>query len=131
MDSPANPNKDFIIKSCQLKKSEPLKEYVPIDVQDPTYEDKSNRIRKYDIGESNMSATEKVILMVGATGSGKSTLINAMFNYIFGVKWEDNFRLKLVEEKVPKSGSKYHKVHFILHFTSSRRFYRTLHSNNN
>ncbi|CAG2246120.1 unnamed protein product [Mytilus edulis] len=39
---------------------------------------------------------EKTILLLGATGSGKSTLIDAMFNYIAGVSSMDEFRFKLV-----------------------------------
>uniref|UniRef100_A0A3P8QXM1 SNTX thioredoxin-like domain-containing protein n=1 Tax=Astatotilapia calliptera TaxID=8154 RepID=A0A3P8QXM1_ASTCA len=36
------------------------------------------------------------IMLFGATGSGKSTLIDGMINYIVGVEWEDSFRFKLV-----------------------------------
>ena len=42
---------------------------------------------------------EKVIMLVGATGKGKSTLINRMINHIFGVKYCDEFRFQLVVEK--------------------------------
>ena len=42
---------------------------------------------------------EKVMMVVGATGKGKSTLINRMINHILGVKYIDAFRYQLVTEK--------------------------------
>lgn len=38
-------------------------------------------------------------MLVGATGAGKSTLINGIVNYIMGVQWEDEFRFKVVNEE--------------------------------
>ena len=63
-----------------------------------TYEDDTSRIRKVEIGDQEPGSPEKVIMIVGATGSGKSTLINGMFNYIFGVDWRDDYRLKMIQE---------------------------------
>ena len=41
---------------------------------------------------------EKVILLVGQTGAGKTTLINGFANYIYGVEWGDNFRLRVIDK---------------------------------
>ena len=45
----------------------------------------------------------RVLMLVGASGAGKSTLINAMVNYFLGVKWEHEFRLKLIHDEVSHS----------------------------
>jgi GTP-binding protein EngB required for normal cell division len=46
---------------------------------------------------------QRTILVLGATGSGKSTLIDAMVNYMLGVEWNDDFRFKLIDEPADKS----------------------------
>ena len=43
--------------------------------------------------------SEKVVMVVGATGKGKSTLINRMINHIFGVNYTDKFRFQLIVEQ--------------------------------
>jgi type II secretory ATPase GspE/PulE/Tfp pilus assembly ATPase PilB-like protein len=40
------------------------------------------------------------VLLTGATGSGKTTWINAMINYVLAVEWDDPFRFILVDEDV-------------------------------
>jgi hypothetical protein len=58
---------------------------------------------KVSIGEELPGTPEKVLMIVGATGSGKTTLINGMVNYILGVQWKDRFRFKLIIEKEVRS----------------------------
>ena len=55
----------------------------------------------FDIGlpQTELS-NHKIIILMGATGCGKSTLINGMVNYILDVKWNDPFRFKCVQEDV-------------------------------
>ena len=45
---------------------------------------------------------------MGATGCGKSTLINGMVNYILGVQWNDPFRFKCVREDESASRNQAH-----------------------
>ncbi|XP_033020894.1 uncharacterized protein LOC117055468 [Lacerta agilis] len=65
--------------------------------------DVSTSCRTYQLGKENMQAPNKVIMVMGATGSGKTTLINGMINYVLGVQWRDDFRFKLIHENTNRS----------------------------
>ena len=49
----------------------------------------------------------KTIIMVGETGSGKTTMLNSLINYLMGVKLQDKYRYFLVDEpeRIDKSHS--------------------------
>lgn len=57
-------------------------------------------LRWFEVGRprNDLRRDHKFIILMGATGSGKSTLIDGMINYILGVKWSDTFRFKCVRE---------------------------------
>ncbi|XP_041349194.1 twitchin-like [Gigantopelta aegis] len=54
------------------------------------------KTRKFEFG-SSQHVSERTIMMIGATGSGKSTLIDGMANHLLGVKWEDDFRFIMID----------------------------------
>ncbi|KAL1277236.1 hypothetical protein QQF64_023909 [Cirrhinus molitorella] len=53
---------------------------------------------QYIFGRKVEDVKNKVILLLGSTGAGKTTVVNVMVNYILGVKWQDSHRFKLINE---------------------------------
>ena len=69
--------------------------------------------KPYRIGRGEI---EKVFMVVGATGAGKSTLINGMVNYVLGVQWNDEFRFKLITEE-SKASQAHSQTQYITAYT--------------
>ena len=44
----------------------------------------------------NLPTPGKVLMILSATGTSKSTFINALTNHIYGVDWNSDFRYKLI-----------------------------------
>lgn len=82
-------------------------------------------------GSERWAINDKTIMLVGATGSGKSTLIDGFANYLFGVNWEENFRFTLVdlehEEKrrLKDQVSFYHHIRYLFAFVLTLQFVLT------
>ncbi|KAL2084217.1 hypothetical protein ACEWY4_019735 [Coilia grayii] len=85
------------------------KRFTPLSGNPPVYllnmkSATAGQVNKKVFGEaSSRNPSNKTIMLVGATGSGKTTLINGMINYILGVEWENNWRFKLINEETNKS----------------------------
>ena len=68
------------------------------------------KIRKCILGEKNRQVHEKVIMMIGETGTGKTTLINGIMNILLGIEWKDDIRYKLINETQKKGKSVTEKI---------------------
>ncbi len=61
--------------------------------------DESGKVRKWTCGKKDTSRPNKIVLLVGETGAGKTTLINTMVNYLLGVKFEEKIWYEITEEE--------------------------------
>jgi GTP-binding protein EngB required for normal cell division len=84
---------------------------LPLEKDTADFSEASALVKRYSFGKPNPASlkcqTKKTVLLTGATGSGKTTWINAMVNYVLGVEWDDPFRFILVDEEV-RGGSQAH-----------------------
>ncbi|XP_069502022.1 uncharacterized protein [Ambystoma mexicanum] len=98
--------KQALMLAYNLNKAKPEKQIGNISVYKVPYKQSFVReavYQKLTIGQERVKVNEKVILMLGETGAGKSTLINVLINYILGVEWKDKFRFQLLDEQTNKS----------------------------
>ena len=100
----SNPPTYLVPTHCVMKKNDIVKVHVG-----------ANRHGKVKSGvhtncschtRTQAGVRHKVLMVVGATGAGKTTLINGIANYILGVQWDDDFRYKLIPEPALQDQSK-------------------------
>ena len=115
MVSPTKFDTSRILAHCNLvqppEDGKPAVYTLPLSLE---YEDGRSQLRKFviNLGEKGMqlqdkfkTVPEKVMMVVGSTGSGKTTTVNAMINHVLGVQWKDDFRLKLIHELSSNQGA--------------------------
>lgn len=54
------------------------------------------------IGIPIQATLEKTIMLVGETGSGKTTLVDGIVNYVTGISFDDPFRFTIVQPEEDK-----------------------------
>ncbi|KAK7944557.1 hypothetical protein WMY93_000285 [Mugilogobius chulae] len=89
--APATIIQRFMKDSVKIKRSEIYKLSKKSELNPYGY-------RKYVFGKESQKE-DRTVVLVGPAGSGKTSLINAMINYILGVKWTDPFWFLLCEEQ--------------------------------
>ncbi|XP_048768023.1 uncharacterized protein LOC125674784 isoform X2 [Ostrea edulis] len=85
--------------SEQLTSGNPSKFELPLN-ENPRARNEQYKIRQICLGDMTNRRNreeEKTIMLVGSTGSGKSTLVDGIVNYVMGVSFEDPFRFTLVK----------------------------------
>ena len=87
---------NFLENECQCSTEKGINIYRP-------FRTNTHGKGKVHIGVKRELRAEKVLLLVGGTGSGKTTWINGLYNYIHGMEWTDDGRVKLIEENQPGS----------------------------
>lgn len=94
--------KNFLKKSIQIEKEKSKPSIHKLHLRRQKV-DRDGYRQMCTFGPQKSTYNDKVIMLLGATGSGKTTLINGMANYILGVSWEDDFRFKLIDEETNRS----------------------------
>ncbi|XP_051970790.1 uncharacterized protein LOC127635048 [Xyrauchen texanus] len=67
--------------------------------------DESEPYRKITFGERDKNKPHKTILMVGETGTGKTTLINTMINFILRVQREDKVWFEITDDQSDRTSA--------------------------
>ena len=114
-----NYNKDIINKeknNIQIKNNSLIKNEQPapdnslnIPLSGSNFIEKNGSLKIYSYPIYNFSPEEqklsKKIMVIGPTGSGKTTLLNSYINYLMKIKYNDNFRYKIINENFGKGQS--------------------------
>ncbi|XP_076151741.1 uncharacterized protein LOC143134912 isoform X1 [Alosa pseudoharengus] len=82
-----------------ISKSDLIRSGCPVVYRLKPKKEEIGTLTRMTVGEKNVEKINKSILLVGETGTGKSTLTNALVNYAMGVRWEDEIWFQIVEDE--------------------------------
>ncbi|XP_077075327.1 uncharacterized protein LOC143726271 [Siphateles boraxobius] len=87
---------DLIKKSILIEDGNPARYHLQTKTDNI---DQSEPYRKMTFGERDKNKPHKTILMMGETGTGKTTMINTMINYMLCVQREDKVWFEITDEQ--------------------------------
>ncbi|XP_076118494.1 uncharacterized protein LOC143099283 [Alosa pseudoharengus] len=90
----------LIPKCKKVKKGSTTCYLLPTEKSDIS---QNSAVRRWTYGKRDQSKPTKTILIVGETGTGKTTLINTMVNHMLGVQWENRVWFQIIEDDKKKS----------------------------
>ena len=97
---------EFVRKSALLERGPPSIYCLPM-----TRRSDKNQVQWFDIGTRHDNVPHKTIFLVGCSKSGKTTLVNAMVNYILGTKWDSPYRFTLTQKEESTTSLVAYSVH--------------------
>ena len=100
----SNPPTYLVPTHCVMRKNDIVKVHVGANNQGETKAGVHTKCLCQT--RTQAGVRHKVLMVVGATGAGKTTLINGIANYILGIQWDDDLRYKLIAEPTSQDQSK-------------------------